>query len=468
MLNLLAPLFGGVLQTLALAPFDYFFLSPIGLALWGWAWLKRPFAASLAFGLGLYASGAHWVWFSIFEIARTPWVLSALLEIAFIGGLALVTGALGWLLAKPKARWHTFPAVVVLSEVAKTYLLTGFPWLFSGYAWLDTPWQSLGAWVGVYGLSLFSGLLACVALAPKKAWPLLGVLAFAWLPTPATAPNGEPKTFRLVQGNVPADSKWAPEWREEVIERHLAASLDSQADVIVWSEAAIPLVGARADQFYRRLKLALPDTALLSGRLLEGPTDRHTRYYNALAGQGQASGFEIKERLVPFGEYMPLESTLRGLIHFFNLPMSTIIAGQSSDPLTVFGLTPGVLICYEVAYPALAWKRGHNADFLLSISNDAWFGPSIARDQHLQMARMRALEVGRPMLRATNDGITAHIGPDGRVVAELENFKQDQLDGAFQPRQGMTPYAQTGPWPIIFASVLLWLTVLLPNRRHTR
>lgn len=468
MLSLLGAALGGGLMTLALAPFDYFFLAPLGLALWGLAWLKRPFKASFAFGLGLYASGAHWVWYSIFEIARTPFLLSALLEGLFIVGLALVTATLGWLLGKPRPRWFVFPAVVVLSELAKTYILTGFPWLFSGYAWLDTPWQHLGAWVGVYGLTLFSAALALVFMRPKQAWPLLALLGLAAVPAPITQPTGEPIRFRLVQGNVPADAKWQPEWREEVIERHLQASLGSDAELILWSEAAIPLVGPEADAFYGRLAEALPDTALLSGRLLEGPTDRHTRYYNALAGQGTAEGFAVKQRLVPFGEYMPLENLLRGLIGFFDLPMSTIISGQSPEPLRVGDYRPGVLICYEVAYPGLAWARGKPADFLLSISNDAWFGPTIARDQHLQMARMRALELGRPMLRGTNDGTTAHIGPDGALRGQLDNFVQAHLDGNLQPRAGLTPYAHTGPWAVILVCALLWLTTLLPNRRDTR
>jgi len=134
------------------------------------------------------------------------------------------------------------------------------------------------------------------------------------------------------------------------------------------------------------------------------------------------------------------------------------------------GWQPGSLICYEVAYPGLAWQVGRDSEILLSVSNDAWFGSSIARDQHLQMARMRALELGRPMLRATNDGITAHIAANGQVLAQLPNFTHAALRGEVQAVAGRTPYGWIGPWPwlAVASGLLIWALIAVPLRRRDR
>lgn len=426
----------------------------------------NPILASFCFGLGLYASGAHWVWISIHEIARTPFWISAILWSAFILGLAGLMGAKGWLWTRLAKRsvWLAFPALVLISEFVRSYFLTGFPWLFSGYAWLDTPWQSLAPWVGVYGLSALSALIA-VALYRKSPW-LIALLALAFIPAPVTEP-AQSATFTLVQPNIPADKKWARDWRDTIIERHLNPAIQSETDLLIFSEAALPLLDQQGDEFFARLSQALPDTALISGRLIRGPQDRLPRYYNALAGFGQASGADYKQRLVPFGEYMPLEQWLRGLIDFFDLPLSTLITGTSPEPLRIGDWKPGSLICYEVAYPGLAWSVGRDADLLISVSNDAWFGASIARDQHLQMARMRALELGRPMLRATNDGITAHIGADGHVLAQLDNFETSQLQGQVTARSGRTPYGWVGPWPWLLFCLVVGLSTVPIARRES-
>lgn len=454
---------GGVAQTLSLAPFDHAWLSPLGLLAWLIGLRQAPVLASFCFGLGLYASGAHWVWISIHDVARTPIGISAALWSGFILGLAGLMAAKGWLWPRLERRtlWLAFPAFVLISEFIRSYFLTGFPWLFAGYAWLDTPWQSLAPWIGVYGLSVFSALIA-VALYQKSLW-LVALLALAFVPAPVTQ-LGDSARFTLVQPNIPADKKWARDWRDTIIDRHINAAITSDTDILVFSEAALPLLDEQGDEFFARLAEALPDTALVSGRLIRGPEDRLPRYYNALAGFGLASGADYKQRLVPFGEYMPLEGWLRGLIDFFDLPLSTLITGSSPEPLRIGDWNPGSLICYEVAYPGLSWSVGRDADLLISVSNDAWFGDSIARDQHLQMARMRALELGRPMLRATNDGITAHIGPDGVIQAQLANFEAAQLEGQVTARSSRTPYGWVGPWPWLAFCLLLGLTTLRRGR----
>lgn len=461
----------GIAQTLALAPFNWAPLAIIALLGWLITLRQRPIISSFFFGLGLFASGAHWVWVSIHQVANTPMALSAILWLSFILGLSLVYAFNGWIFSRLKALplWLVFPALVVTSEVIRTYLFTGFPWLFVGYAAIETPFASLGAYVGVYGLTAMTAL-ASVFILQRRWLALAPLIASAALPWPSTEKLGDPLSYALIQPNVPADKKWASDWRAEIIDRHLDQSLANPADLFVWSEAALPLLGSEADQFFTSFADAFPDSALVSGRLIAGPKDRLPRYYNALAGFGQAQGADYKTRLVPFGEYMPLEPWLRGLIDFFDLPLSTIIPGQSTQPLTLFGLKPGVMICYEVAYPGLAHQKSKSSSMLLSVSNDAWFGQSIARDQHLQMAQMRAIESGRPMLRATNDGVTAHIGSRGEILKSLPNQRVDTLTGQIQPRQGHTPYLWIGPYPALFVALLtlIYAGLTVPFRRRQR
>lgn len=446
---------GGTLQTLSLAPFDWPWLLPLGLGLWLVTLRHHPVLASFAFGLGLYATGASWVWVSIRDISQTPIPIAVLLQLGFILGLASTFAANGWLFRQFRGLsiWLSFPALVVLSELIRTYFLTGFPWLFAGYAALDTPFASLASYVGVYGLSVIAALLA-VSLVKRNVAAGMALAGLMLIPAPVITTDNEELSFSLIQGNIPAAKKWAPDWRDEIIQRHLELSIAHPNDLIIFSEAALPLLDDEAEAFFARFAQAFPDSALISGQLIPAGKDRLPRYFNGIAGFGQASGANYKQRLVPFGEYMPLESLLRGTIDFFDLPLSTLVPGVSLNPLKVFDSAPGTLICYEVAYPGLAWRLGRNADYLISISNDAWFGDSIARDQHLQMARMRALELGRPMLRATNDGITAHIGAQGQVLSSLPNFAQGALTGRLKPSTQTTPYGRWGPWPVIALALM--------------
>ena len=461
---------GGVLQTLGLAPFDHWYLIPVGLAAWLWGLKRRPVLASFAFGLGLFGAGAHWIWVSMVQISATPIPIAVLLETLFIAGLASVVAATGWLYAHTTGSdWIRFPALIVVSEGVRTYLLTGFPWLFAGYGLTDSPFAPWASIVGVVGLSAGLGIVAVAISRPRQGWvvaPLVAVMAFV---SPAPTPSDETVTVRLVQGNVPANRKWDPQWRERIVERHVQPTLEADTDWIVWSENAVPLLRGDADQFFAQWDQLLSDQALIVGRLIEGPADRSRRYYNALAGYGTATGAQYKQRLVPFGEYVPLENQLRGLIDFFDLPLSTIIAGQSPTPLVVGDTPVAGLICYEIAYPALAWQRARGAQAIITVSNDAWFGTSIARDQHFQMAKMRAIELGLPVIRATNDGISAVIGMDGQVLAQMENFQAGYLDGEFRLPAGSTFYRHSGPFFGYGLAVFALLCCgLLPRIRRAR
>jgi apolipoprotein N-acyltransferase len=178
--------------------------------------------------------------------------------------------------------------------------------------------------------------------------------------------------------------------------------------------------------------------------------------HNSIIALGEGSGLYHKQRLVPFGEYVPLEQWLRGLIRFLDMPMSNFSAGAPGQPpLRAAGLSLGPLICYEVVYPDLVAEWLPHSDVLITISNDAWFGRSIGPLQHLQMAQMRALEAGRPMIRGTGNGVTALIDHRGRITAQAPQFERTTLTGTVQPMQGATLFARTGAWPSIVIALLL-------------
>ncbi|MCL1477514.1 MAG: apolipoprotein N-acyltransferase [Marinobacter sp.] len=180
-------------------------------------------------------------------------------------------------------------------------------------------------------------------------------------------------------------------------------------------------------------------------------------YHNSITAIGAGEGIYHKQKLVPFGEYVPLEKYLRGLIGFFDLPMSNFTPGpKNQSALTANGLRIMPFICYEVAYPDFLARNAVNTDLLLTISNDGWFGDSIGPLQHLQLARMRALETGRYMLRGTNNGVTAIIDNKGQITERIPQFERAVMAGEVYRASGSTPYMITSSWPVLtFALILI-------------
>ncbi len=207
----------------------------------------------------------------------------------------------------------------------------------------------------------------------------------------------------------------------------------------------------------------MADTTLITG--IPFRPEGQQRYHNSIMALGSGEGVYLKQRLVPFGEYVPLEEQLRGLISFFDLPMSAFSPGPADQPplrAGAFRIAP--FICYEVVYPDLVASGARNADLLITISNDSWFGNSIGPLQHLQMAQMRALENGRYMIRGTNNGISAIIDHRGRITARTGQFVEESLSGKVEVMLGETPFSSFGSRPIIVGSgvalLLMWLMYL--------
>ncbi|WP_129139635.1 apolipoprotein N-acyltransferase [Modicisalibacter coralii] len=472
----IAALIAGCLTTLTFAPFHLWWLGPVAVALvYVGIHDLTPGQAALrgwCYGFALFASGTSWIYVSIHDYGYTGVPLAVFLTALFAVTLALFYAAPFWLYRRftgPRLACLSFAGLWIASEVARTYLFTGFPWLLLGSAHVDSPLAPLAPLGGVFLLSLVTVLTGTLGadLLLRRRWWALAPLVVLWglpllLPAQWTQPRGEPRQVALLQGNLPQLMKWSAEGQRNAVNTYarLTREVPDGTDLIVWPETALPMFESQARPYLERVQTTLPpDAALLTG-IVERDAGG---YYNAVIGLGNTRGSYRKEHLVPFGEYMPLESLLRGIIAFFDLPMSSFSAGERDQaPIHAAGLTIGTAICYEIIYPDLVASRARRADVLLTVSNDTWFGRSIGPLQHIQMARLRALENGRYVLRGTSNGVTAIIDPQGRVTTRAPQFETTLVSGDVSAMQGETPFTRTGSWPAWLLAGLM----LLPGLRR--
>lgn len=487
----LLSLIAGALIPLSLSPFNIWPLGILGVALFVAALqplhAKQSLLAGWLFGVGLFGVGTSWVYVSIHIYGAAPIPLAVFLTALFVAGLALffmLTSYLYVAFLKPHALGLLvgFPALWVLSEWFRSWFLTGFPWIFLGYAHEHTWLSGWAPVLGVYGLSFFtalSGVLIYLSVRlSNRVRMILGIILLVpWVlglllqHINWTTRADQPLTVSLVQGNIAQEIKWNPE--------HMAASLIKyqqltgkfwQQDIVVWSEAAIPFWQDEAAIFLSNLDAFTKKnkSTFISGIPYREHTHDGMRYHNSAIALGEGSGIYHKERLVPFGEYVPLESILRGLIAFFDLPMSSFTPGNNATPYLTGknGIKIAPFICYEVVYPDFVNAALPNADLLLTISNDTWFGSSFGPFQHLQIAQMRALENGRYLMRATNNGISAIVDEKGRLVKTSTQFQEEVLSGEVYVMTGNTPFGKTGSTPmLVLCGALITLALLFKRKR---
>lgn len=474
--NLLA-LAGGGATTPALAPLDLWPLAllAIGLFYLGLRELnpRQALLRGWLYGLGLFLSGTSWVYVSIHDYGAASPALAGFLTLAFCAGLGLLFALSAWLWVRwlrrndaPVSDALAFAALWLAQEAFRGWFLTGFPWLFAGYSQLHGPLSGLAPVGGVWLLSLSLALSAALLVnlprmldSKPRLVAALVLLLSPWLAGLAlqnhtwTAAKGGPLKVAALQGNVEQNLKWDPTQLDAQLALYRDMTLSSAAtDLIVWPETAVPILKEFAEGYLGVMgRIAADrDAALITGVPLRQANERgERRYYNAITVTGWGEGTYLKQKLVPFGEYVPLQEVLRGLIAFFDLPMSDFARGPANQPLLqAKGVKIASFICYEAVYPEFAASLAAQSDLLLTVSNDTWFGTSIGPLQHLQMAQMRALEAGRWMIRATNNGVTALIDPQGRISAQIPQFQQAILYGEVQPMQGLTPYLQWRAWPL--------------------
>jgi apolipoprotein N-acyltransferase len=481
---ILAPL-AGTLVTLSLAPFHAWPAGIVAAALL--AYLLCTCSAGQAiwrgwlFGLGLFGSGASWVYVSIHVHGHASPLLAGILTGLFCIGLAFFHALFGWtyvrfVRALPGGMLIGFPVLWVLFEWLRSWVLTGFPWLLLGYAHIETPLAGWAPIVGVYGLSFICALTgACLFLAWRSRQAMACttyavIVAVLWVGGAVLKPiqwvaqaSPEPLSVAIYQPNIPQQNKWNRAYYEPILAQMRAATQPLLGhDIVVWPEAAIPNIYQRTlsylDPIARRA--ALTDTTLILG--IPNRPAGEERIYNSVIALGQGEGRYLKRRLVPFGEYVPLEYYLRGMIDFFDLPMSFMSSGpEEQAPLRAGAFRVAPSICYEVVYPDLVAAGARDAELLITVSNDSWFGRSIGPLQHLQMARMRALENGRYLIRGTNNGVSALIDHRGRVVASTGQFVEASLVGEVEPMLGRTPFGSFGSTPVIAGCALALVLMLL-------
>ena len=466
-------LLAGAVLPFAFAPFHSawiaFFSSTVLLATLLNVSRKRAFWRGFLFGIGLFGVGASWVYVSIHYFGGTPAWLAGIFTAGFVAFLSFMIGAQTYCFVRyfPRDHWIKlvigFPAFWVLAECFRSWIITGFPWLLLGTSQLNTPLSGYAPIVSVYGLSflvaMIAGLIVNAVFSKKRflfsivGMILIFVLGNALTNIRWTSTNTDPISVALVQGNIPQSIKWQPNLLTQALDTYknlTIANLD--ATIIVWPEAAVATTQINAADYLSTMNTTLKDhhNTLLTGIVYDDPTTQ--QYYNAMTVLGDGQGLYFKQHLVPFGEYVPLQNLLRGLITFFNLPMSNFSKGPAHQALLTAGnVKIAPFLCYEIAYLPLVLNTVPEAQLLLTVSDDSWFGRSWAAAQQLQMAQMRSLEVGRYQLVAGNDGITAIIDDQGNIVKRIPRFKTAVLREVVFGMQGSTPLVTFGwlPWLIV-------------------
>ena len=472
----------GALQTLA---FVHTWAWPLPLLALAWlvarldaAPPRRAALLAWCYGTAWLSAGVWWLFISMHQYGGLPAPLAAAAVLALSAALSLVLAAAG----AAYARWRSgtgldaalFAALWLLAELARGLIFTGFPWVAAGYSQVDSPLAALAPWLGVYGMGAVMAALAVAVvrllqsrgrqwLAAAVSVALVG--AAVALPRDFTQPAGE-ISVALLQSNVLQNEKFAAERMPETLAWVAHELMASTADLVVAPETAVPLLPFQLKDFapgYWEMLVehfSAPRRAALLGVPLG---DFERGYTNSVVGLSATPGYRYdKHHLVPFGEFIP--TGFRWFTEMMNIPLGDFARGVPVPPsFAVAGQRVGPNICYEDLFGeelALRFADAATAPTLLAnVSNMGWFGDSSAIAQHLNISRVRSLELQRPMIRATNTGATAIIDHRGVVTAMLAPQTRGVLQGRVQGRQGVTPFAawagRWGLWPLVLAAVVV-------------
>ena len=481
-------LLAGSIFTLGLAPFDLKLLSLVSIAVFALALTGLSWRPSLllgwCYGLGFFGAGVSWVYVSINVYGHAPLVLALTLTTLFCAGLALLFAiqAAFFALARPAQiglRIALFACLWVSFEWLRTWLLTGFPWLFAGYTALDT---AVAGWAPVIGVLGVSWLIAITAAAVAEividrrfsrsialaSW-IMSIAGAGYLLSSVqwTQPTGEARKVAIYQPNIALEDAWdrnnAPVLLNDFLDH--AKAYAPSSDLLVWPEGALPFYFDQAPSYMSELRRIANSS---EGTIVTGmPSRVGNRRFNSIVSVGQSSQTYNKQKLVPFGEFVPLEENLRGVIDFFDLPMSNFSKGDAAQlPLATSMGSLAPFICYEIVYPDFVAKGSRSSNLLITISNDSWFGSSHGPHQHFQMARYRALELQKQLIRGANNGITAIIDEQGGIVSKLPQFERATLEDQVTPLEGLTPFARFGSAPILLISLIFPLFIVIKARRQ--
>ena len=475
-------LLSGALFPIAFAPFAIWPLAFVSIIFLLIILLSKTelsgFKIGFYWGVGCFSVGASWVYVSIHEFGFVPWYGASLLTLLFVCFLALYKGLFGYLcrliITHSSKDWLILiaPACWLFCEFLQSTILNGFPWLLAGYSQISSPLAAIATWFGVAGVSWFVVALATlialfVRASNKKVHGLIFIMfcliiASISLSHKTKAPGQQVSRphfldVGLVQPNIPQEKKWDRRYFATIID--ILNSETEQlwgADLIVWPEGAIPAY----EHQVKDITYELTKNADISGsQLILGIPEYDSELeqsYVALKSYGAEQQNYRKQVLVPFGEYVPLEGWLRGLIKFLDLPMSRFTPAKSAQkPMMFENFSVIPAICYEIVYPHIIRDLSLKAaqrdvpQVIVTVSNDAWFGDSFGPYQHMQMARMRALELGIPLVRSTNDGITALVDANGHFIEQLPRYYQGSLRKKIAIDNINTIYRRWGSYGVI-------------------
>ncbi len=472
---------------------------------------KSVISTCFFWGLGAYGVGTSWVYVSIHNFGNAILPLAVIITAIFILVLTMVKVGFAYLIHKLVSLCGKFfliliiPFSWVISEFVLSTLFNGFPWLLAGYSQMDGPLSSLATWVGVYGVGWFLLVIICASVVlidslfilrkinlsvdpshqsalklarNKSILTLLIAISFplsSYLMQPQPIIHQEKMSLdvALVQPNISQEKKWKKEYFSEIIDTLYQQTKNHwDADLIVWPEGAIPAYKHQVKDIFADIERQLKPT---KSNLLTGVPvyEREKKVsYVGFSAIGASSQSYYKQVLVPFGEYVPLANLLRGVIDFFDLPMSNFIQGSSKQAAMSFvqyDVIPA--ICYEIAYPNVlqnmlkqADEKSNKPKLIVTVSNDAWFGDSLGPYQHMQMARMRALELGIPLIRSTNDGITAVVNAKGELLESVDRHSQTTLRYSVSLNSYQTLYRQYGFFGIYLVMGMSFLLLLIAYR----
>ncbi|WP_171100550.1 apolipoprotein N-acyltransferase [Ruegeria sp. HKCCD7255] len=471
----------GVIAALGLAPLGYWwasFIAMIGIAPLFLACESPRSAAWLGwfFATGYFAHALSWIVEPfLVDIARHGW-MAPFAVVLLSGGLALFWALAFWIAhragGKPIQAALVLALVLSLVEMARGYVLTGFPWAGLAQVWLDTPVAQLLSLFGPYGVGAIT-LLATLPLGAalfatpslrNAATPAALTLALVGLVVVYSSTRPEPKstghTVRLIQPNAPQHQKWDPEFAPLFFARQVEFTAAApRPDLIVWPETSVPVWLQNADRHFQAIADAAQGTPVLLGiQRAEG-----LRYYNSMVvldENGQQAGLYDKHHLAPFGEYVPFGGLLArfGISGLAAQTGNGFSAGPGAQVLDIGALGKALpLICYEAVFTQDVLSAPERPDFLVQITNDAWFGTRSGPYQHLAQARMRAIEQGLPMMRAANTGVSAMIDPLGGIKGSLDLGQAGFVDAVLPTPLSPTPYSRIGDGPVFFALLLLFL-----------
>ncbi len=457
---------------------------------------KDAFKTGWWFGLGHFVTGLYWIAFALLvDIADFGWLIPfAVLGIpACIAIYTGIVAVITWQARKYFSNWRlviVFAVCWTIIEMLRGWLFTGFPWNLAGYIWAASDnMLQLTSITGIWGLSLVTALCFTMPAIMLRAaqgnarfvqlLPLVFALItlsviYIWGAHRLSAvtqftPNVK---LRLVQANIPQNMKWEEEWRYETVRQYLEMSSNNASDEIthiIWPETALPFVISEDSPLLGVVAKIIPTGgALITGALRAEYSNSGalTNMWNSMIvvnKEGKLHAHYDKSHLVPFGEYVPLRSILplekitHGNVDF--------ASGDGAKTINAPGLPLiGGLVCYEVIFPGQIIEQNHPPAVIINVTNDAWYGNTSGPYQHFQMARIRAIEEGTPLVRAANNGISAVVDAYGRIIAKTALGSTTILDAYLPTKIAATTYSSYGSRIVLLIMAMLMLIALYRHK----